>query len=362
VDHAPPTVGVEEEYLLLDDRGEPVPAFERVHRFTAAAEDGNDEVEPELLTVQVEVATPTCTALEDIGSNLRRLRREVADAAGRAGCSVAAVGAASRFGSALPPATDKDRYRRMHANAPRLVDEMLVNGMHVHVGIDDPADRIRVLNGLRPWLPVFVALSANSPYWDGQDCGFSSWRTVHFTRWPVSGPPPLFDGPDDYEQRITRVTETGALVDRGQLYWQARLSQTYPTVEIRVADVQLTADEATLLAGLLRGLVARLLRGEVRSPIPTEELLRSTVWQAARDGLSGSLLHPLDLQQRPADEVVATLLECVRPALQEAGDADLVERLLENRITGAERQRAAYEDGGLDGVLRLVTEQFTAGC
>lgn len=360
MEHEPLTIGVEEEYLLLDEDGAPVPAYERVHRFTRTG--GDDEVESELLQVQVEVATPTCTALGDVEDNLRRLRRGVGDAARRAGCRIAAVGAASRFGPAMPPPSSKDRYRAMHDLAPRLVDEMLVNGMHVHLGIEDPADRVRVLNGLRPWLPVFVALSANSPYWDGADSGFASWRTVHFTRWPVSGPPPVFDDPDDYERRISRVLDTGALVDRGQLYWQARLSQTYPTVEIRVADVQLTAAEATLLAGLLRGLVTQLLHDELPTNSPTEELLRASVWQAARDGLTGSLLHPTDLEQRSAQEVLATLLDRVRPALRAAGDEGVVEQALTQRTTGADRQRAAYERNGFAGVLQEVTGAFTGGC
>lgn len=357
----PLTVGVEEEYLLLDEQGAPAPLSERVRRIAAGDLD-DAQIEPELLKVQVEVASPTCRDLNDVASNLRHLRRELAAAAEQAGCRIAAVGAASRFGATMPPATDKDRYQAMYARAPRLVHEFLLNGMHVHVGVDDPVERVRVLNGLRPWLPVFVALTANSPFWDGADSGFTSWRTVHFTRWPISGPPPVFESPDDYERRVARVIDTGALVDRGQIYWQARLSENYPTVEIRVADVQLTVDDAMLIAGLLRALVQHLLSAESEISNANEELVRSAAWQAARDGLSASLLDPISGQHRPAAEVVDTLLDRVRPALRAAGDDTAIESGLAGWVPGALRQRKAYERDGLDGVLQLLASEFLRGC
>lgn len=223
----PLTIGIEEEYFLLDpETGVPVAASERVRRIAAGRDAVDaDVVEPELLQVQVEVTSAPAIALETAGQELRTLRRELSAAAEQAGCRLVAVGAASRFAEELPPTSDKARYRAMHDYAPRLVDEMLLNGMHVHVGIDDADERVAVLNGLRPWLPYLTALAANSPLWDGQDSGFASWRTVHFARWPISRPLPVFADAADYDARAAVVFETGALVDPGQLYWQARLSQ-----------------------------------------------------------------------------------------------------------------------------------------
>lgn len=357
------TIGIEEEYLLLDpSTGRPSPRGQQVRRLAAAHPDVADaQVEPELLEVQVEVATPVCDSLGPVREHLGRLRRELADAGREAGCALVGVGAASRFGEALPPTSEKERYQRMHERAPRLVDEMLLNGMHVHLGPARPGDRVRLLNRLRPWLPVFVALAANSPFWDGADSGFASWRTVHFTRWPVSGPPPVVRDESDYEQRIDAIIGVGALVDRGQLYWQARLSQNYPTVEVRVADVQLTVSDAVLLAGLLRGVAAHLLEDPAPPPDVPDELLRTAVWQAARDELAASLWHPLEGRMRPAADVVAALEQVAMPALHTLGDAALVQDAVERRRqvgSGAARQRERYASGGLPGVLDLLTEEF----
>jgi glutamate---cysteine ligase / carboxylate-amine ligase len=360
------TLGIEEEYLLLDPTtGTPVPLAERVRRIAAKQPAlGEDDVEPELLQVQIEVSTPVCTELDEAGGHLLRLRSEVAAAAEQAGCVVASIGAATRFGAGLPPASGGRRYRAMHDLAPRLVDEMLLNGLHVHVGIASDEDRVRVLNGLRRWLPVLTALAANSPYWDGADSGFGSWRTVHFSRWPVSGPPPSFAGPSDHDRRIEALLRTGAVVDRGQVYWQARLSHRYPTVEIRVADAQLRVADSVLIAGLLRAVAVGVLRGARGEPDPTDELLRAAVWRAARDELSGELFEPVSGQLRPAADEVARLCEYVEPALTELGDGAHISELLQERLThgtGARRQRRAFDEGGLDGVLTLVREQFVTG-
>jgi carboxylate-amine ligase len=252
----------------------------------------------------------------------------------------------------------------MRDRAPRLVDEMLLNGLHVHVGVADEEDRVRVLNGIRPWLPVLTALTANSPFWDGDDSGFASWRTIHFARWPVSGPPPAFADRNDYELRAEALLATGALVDRGQLYWQARLSERYPTVEMRVADAQLSVADSVVSAGLLRALVLTELHRPTLNPPATDELLRAAVWQAARDDLSGTLLDPVSGEVRPALAEVDRLHEHVQGALVELGDDAQVAGLLDRRRetgTGAARQRRAYEKAGLAGVLELVASEFVSG-
>lgn len=360
------TLGIEEEYLLLDPTsGRPVAASERVRRLAAGSPGlGEDDVEPELLQVQLEVATPVCCTLDEAGGHLLRLRSELAGAAEQAGCALGSVGAASRFGDSLPPASEGARYAAMYERAPRLVDEMLVNGLHVHVGVPDEEDRVRVLNALRPWLPVLTALTANSPYWDGDDSGFSSWRTVQFARWPVSGPPPAFRDREDYELRAEALLATGALVDRGQLYWQARLSERYPTVEMRVADAQLSVSDSVVVAGLLRALVLTELRTPASFEPPTDELLRAAVWQAARDDLSSTLMDPVTAQVRPALGEVDRLHEHATDALDELGDAAQVAGLLRQRRetgTGAARQRQAFEQGGSAAVLDLVLSQFVVG-
>jgi carboxylate-amine ligase len=213
---------------------------------------------------------------------------------------------------------------------------------------------------VRPWLPVLLALSANSPFWRGRDSGFASFRAVHFARWPVEGSPPVFASVEDYERRVEDLLATGALMDRGQLYWHARLSEHAPTVEVRVADVQLDADSAVLVAGLVRGLGHAVLTGSPpeTGPAMPVELLRAATWAAARDGLDAALVDPRSRAARPARDVVRGLVGELEKALRELGDLDAVrdgvERVLRDG-NGAGRQRAALRERGLAGVLDLIT-------
>ncbi|MFF3314892.1 glutamate--cysteine ligase [Streptomyces sp. NPDC003035] len=361
------TIGVEEEYLLLDpDTCLPVPLADRV-RATAGlgpiVEDA--EIQSELLQAQVEVATPVCTDLEEVGGHLLRLRHALGTAAERNGCLLAACATAPYRETAPVPVTRKARYLAMRSQAPQLVAEQLVNGMHVHAAVPDREMGVAVLSRIRVWLPVLVAMSANSPLWDGTDTGFASWRTVIFGRWPVSGPPPLFTSLADHERRVQSLLDTGIITDTGQLYWQARLSDRYPTVEVRCADVQLRADSAVMFAGIIRALMATAIREEKAGvPVPEcpSELLQASNWHAARHGLSGLLVDPAG-RARQAGDVLCALLDHITPALDEAGDTrevtSLVHRLLQEG-TPADRQRRALAEGGLPALTELIAGETVA--
>ncbi|MGK5630533.1 carboxylate-amine ligase [Streptomyces sp. URMC 123] len=357
------TLGVEEEYLLLDpDTGLPVPRGRQVRAAARLRPDmDGPEVQSELLQAQVEVATPVCRELTEVGEHLRRMRQILGAAAEQEGCRLAACASAPNSPAAAVPVTDERRYRKMREDAARLVDEQLVNGMHVHVAVPDRPTAVAVLNRVRPWLPTLVALSSNSPLWEGYDTGFSSWRTVVFDRWPVSGPPPAFADADDYERRVKALLATGTIRDRGQLYWHARLSENYPTLELRVTDVQLHVDDAVMFAGLIRALVATALGEEDGSPTPATppELSYAATWQAARHGLGQALIDERG-RRRAAGEVVRDFVEHVRPALEEAGDLDRVTSLV-NRVlregTGAAHQRRALAEGGWRGLIDCVTSR-----
>ncbi|MGA5207695.1 carboxylate-amine ligase [Streptomyces variegatus] len=360
------TIGVEEEYLLLDPvTGLPVPQADKVR---AAAGVGHlvtdQEVQYELLQAQVEVATPVCDTLEEVGGHLLRLRHAVGVAAEEHGCRIGVCGTPPlRHGRPIA-VTDQARYRAMVVQAPQLVAEQLVNGTHVHVGVPGREAGVQVLNRIRPWLPTLTAMAANSPLWDGHDTGFASWRTVIFSRWPVSGMPPHFRDAADYDRRVERLQEAGLISDTGQLYWQARLSATYPTIEVRCLDVQLRADEAVMLAAIIRALVeTALAEGVADTPLPDcpPELLQAAMWHAARHGLGDTLIDPAGTSHRAGD-VLYEFLRHVAPALDASGDSrqvtSLVHRLLQDG-TGADRQRAALAHGGLRAVTELISAQST---
>lgn len=362
----PVTIGVEEAYVLLDPvTGLPVAAGEQVRAAAGMAVSvGEGEVQPELLQVQIEVATPVCEGLEEVGGHLLRLRLAANAAAEAHGCRLAACGTPPRRGSSAP-VTELARFRALRSQAPQLVAEQLINGMHVHASVPSRDVGVAVLNRLRPWLPVLVAMSANSPFWDGQDTGFASWRTVLYDRWPVSGPPPDFADAADEARRIDTLVRSGIIRDSGQLYWQARLSDRCPTVEVRCCDVQPRADEAVMFAGIVRALVTTAVQ-EIEAGTPTlrspMEVLQAATWQAARYGLSGQLITATGTRVSAGD-AVARLMEHITPALDAAGEtrelSALVHRLL-RQGTPADRQRRALVEGGLKAVTDLILADTTA--
>ncbi|WP_405578761.1 glutamate--cysteine ligase [Streptomyces sp. NBC_01190] len=356
------TLGVEEEYLLLDgETGLPAP---RAGQVQAAAHLepvlGSDEVDSELLQAQVEVATPVCVGLDEVTAHLARFRQAVGAAADRVGCRLAATGGAPVSSGRPVPVTENRRYQEMRVDAGRLVDEQLICGMHIHVAVPDRSSGAAALGRLRPWLPVLVALGANSPFWEGRDTGFASWRTVVFGRWPVSGSPPFIANGADYESRVGALLGTGVIKDRHQLYWHARLSEEYPTLEVRAPDVQVDIDSAVTLAGIARGLVTTALRETRRGATPLDppaSIMNAAGWHAARHGLTGLLVDPRRATPAPAADVVHALLDHITPALRELGDSERVTagvgRLLDHG-TGSARQRRAVAEGRPDALLDLI--------
>ncbi|MFT7841726.1 glutamate--cysteine ligase [Saccharothrix sp. BKS2] len=345
-----PTVGVEEEFLLVDPAtGVPVP---RAHEVVAAARERFDlDLDHELLTTQVEVKTPVCHDLGQVRRELVAMRSAVSRAAGEAGCLALAVGFPP-LGEPSGSITDLARYRGIARAFGQLADEQSICGCHVHVGVPDREVAVQVCNHLRQWLPVLVALTANSPLSRGRDTGYASWRTVVWHRWPAAGPPPYFSSWAHYRAVSDLLRESGAAVDPAMAYWDVRPSCHLPTVEVRVADVAGSTTEALLLAALVRALVSTAVadveRG-VPAPEVTTEALRLAGWRAARDGLAGRTLDVLSDRLVPVRHLLRRLVRHARPALSANGDLDLVERALAvlHRVgCGAERQRRVLNRTG----------------
>ncbi|MGI8697775.1 MAG: carboxylate-amine ligase [Mycobacteriales bacterium] len=366
------TIGVEEEYQLLEigsgalvSRGRGVlAAAQRLAAEARARGQLAGQVQGELPLSQVECATAVCTSLDDVRRQLVDLRTLLREAASAEGCELAASGSPPIARVADQRADDEDpRYAAMLREQGYLIDRQFIAGLHVHVGVPDRDRAVAALDRVRPWLPVLVALAANSPYWLGVDTGFASYRTVHWGRWPVAGAPPACGDAAGYDEVGQALMATGAIRDIGQLYWQARLSARFPTVELRACDVPLSVADSVALTGLGRALVRRTLADlddGVPAPGVRAEVLRAANWRAARHGLRDCLVDPVSGEQRPAAAVVAALVDYVRPALEERGDRELVESFVERLGTegnGADRQRAAYAGGGLQAVAGLLVEE-----
>jgi carboxylate-amine ligase len=359
------TVGVEEELLLIQSGQDAVAPVGEVVVAAGAAED-EPVLEREFKQEQVEIGSSPTVDLAELRAELVDLRRAAAEAARAHGARVVAI--ATSPWKASPRPTPDERYLRMTREFGLLARELLTCGQHVHVSVQSRAEGVAVLDRIRSWLPVLTALSANSPYWQGQDTDYGSFRSVLWGRWPTAGPTELFGDEAGYDQQVEELIRSGGALDDGMIYFDARLSSHYPTVEIRVADVCTDVSDAVLLAALARALVETAARawrdGEPVRPVRTA-LLRSASWRAARWAVSGTLLDPGTGAQLPAWTVVNELIELLAPALAASGDRELVAqglRRLADGGVGADRQRAVFaRQGSLDDVVADAQARTLAG-
>ncbi len=357
------TLGVEEEYQLIDAAtGALRPANQAV--LDAARPAMGEAVHPELMRSQVEVSTPVCRSLDQVEEELRALRRRLNAAAARCGCRLGAAGSHPTARWEAEEVTPRPRYLAMADDFQQMARETLIFGCHVHVGVDDPDQRIDIMGRIRPWLPTLLALSANSPFWGGRDTGYASYRTVVFRRWPTTGMPASFADDAEYQRTVKALVAAGAIEDATHLYWDVRPSARFPTLEVRIADVCLTVDAAVTVAGLVAAMVAtarQQAEGGGSRDDTRRELLEAAVWRAARHGLTEQLIDVEQGALRPAPEVVELLLTTLRPAMEDAGTWDRLTdgvRQILSGGTGAERQRAVLrQTGSLDDVARFIADQ-----
>ncbi|MBO4206336.1 YbdK family carboxylate-amine ligase, partial [Micromonospora echinofusca] len=321
-----PRFGVEEEFLVVDPVTRRVVPHAAPVVARAAARLGS-RVSGEITKLHVETRTDPVSSAGTLREQLTEARRVVVESAAAEGLWVVAAGTPVLPGPSVPPVTEGPRQDRGTATFRGLHDELAICALHVHVELPDRERALRVSNHLRAYLPLLLVLTANSPYWDGRDSGYASWRTMIWPRWPVAGPPPRFTSLAHYEQVVGMLLTAGATVDTGTLFWDVRPSVTHPTLEVRVADVPVTAQESVLYAVLVRALVVTASeavdRGDDGPDIPAE-VLRAAYWRAARDGLAGELLDVRPGRLVPARELLAELVRTVRPALRAHGDEELV--------------------------------------
>lgn len=348
------TVGVEEELMLFTASGQrAAPAGEEL------ADDPAIEVEHEFKLEQAEIASEPSADPAEVGAQLRERRAELIASARERGVTVAAIGT-SPIG-VQPTPTPDERYLRMHERYGLVAGDQLACGAHVHVAVQSRAEGVAAIDGIRPWLAVLIALSANSPFWSGDDTGYASYRSISWGRWPTAGATDRFGSERSYDRVVAELIESGAAIDEAMIYFDARLSARYPTVEIRVADVGQEVSDSVLLAALCRGLVETAVHAPAADPpLP---VLRAAAWRAARFGLADDLFDVADARLRPAADVLDHLLDVVQPALRRTGDVDTVrvavDRVL-RRGTGADLQRADLARTGRPRDVVEATARRTA--
>ncbi|MEV6969878.1 glutamate--cysteine ligase [Hamadaea sp. NPDC051192] len=345
------TFGVEEEFHLLNPATGRLAPGARQLLSAFGAHDVFGLPNQEFQQAMVETATPVCHDLDELRQALIATRTTLIQAGDRVGLWIAAAGTVPDCGIVTAPVYPDERYRRISDEYRRLAVEQQVCACQVQVGVPDEDLAFHLIRRIRGWLPVLLALSGGSPYFQNQDTGYASYRAVVLSRWPTSGPMPLFADRTDYHRRVDKLITAGVIGDYGMIYYDVRPSQRYPTLEIRIADACPMLDDVLLIAALARALVVTAADEEERGePIPdvADELLRGATWRAARSGLRGKLVDAVAGDAVASKDLVRRFIRHVRPALEASGDDAYVdEALLElaKRGTSAERQRRALSAG-----------------
>jgi carboxylate-amine ligase len=354
LDHAfgqgePYTLGVEEEYMLLD--GETFDLVQHIDTVLAAISGHELEthVNPELMQSVLEIATPICRTAADVDRELRRLRSYVTEIARGDNLRVGSAGTHPFSLFERQRITAKDRYRHMIDQMQYVARRELIFGLHIHVAVDDPEKAIQVVNGLLAHIAQLLALSASSPFWRGEATGLSSSRQIVFAAFPRSGPPPRFRDYADYAEVVGQLEKTGCIADYTHIWWDIRLHPRLGTVEIRICDAVTRVEDAVALAAFCQALVKHYCeRFESGNEIPSYHriLTSENKWLAARYGLEAPVMDLATGRRNrvPVAQLIRRTLRDIEPHARELGSERELEgvRDILARGNGADLQRRTF--------------------
>ena len=355
------TIGVEEELMLLD-RSDHSPAQASDWVLDRLSSDLVGHLSPETHAAVVELTTGVHGHVAGAVAELAELRARLWAQLRSMGLCAASAGTYPLAGPNEVRVSSAQRYEAVAAEMRMLARREPTMALHVHIGVADPDDAIRLLNGLRDFVPVLVALSVNSPFCDGCDSGFASARALIFQGFPRTGTARRFADYADYVQTVNPLIASGALSDPTFLWWDVRMQPILGTVEIRVMDAQSAVADSAPLIALVQSLSRLVLEGDPLKYAMDPEVLAENGFLAARDGLDARLVDPVTCQLVPARPLLIRLLAKCRPhaaALGCSAELEQVARLA--AVSGAERQRARARQAGLAGLIATLSAQFGAG-
>lgn len=340
----PYTLGVEEEYQLLD--GQTLDLVQHIDTMLAAVSGHELEprINPELMQSVIEITTPVCRTAGDVMRELTTLRGYVTAVAHEKGLRVGSAGTHPFSLFERQRITAKDRYRALIDQMQYVARRELIFGMHVHVAVDDPEKAIKVVNGLLLQLGPLLALSASSPFWRGEPTGLASSRQMVFSAFPRSGPPPRFRDYADYAEVVGQLEKSGCIADYTSIWWDIRLHPRLGTVEVRICDAVTRVEDAVAIAAYCQALVKLLCeRYEAGEEIPSYHriLTSENKWLAARYGLEAPVMD-LGSGRRnrvPIARVVRRTLAEIGPHARELGSERELEGILEILARGSSADR-----------------------
>ncbi|HEY7055722.1 MAG TPA: carboxylate-amine ligase [Vicinamibacterales bacterium] len=360
------TVGVEEEFQIVDP--ETWELRSHVSELLASGAPAlGDQLKRELHQSIVEVGTKICANIDELETEICRIRRDLADSADRVGLRIAAAGTHpfSRWRDQI--ISPGERYENIVEELQQLARSLLIFGLHVHVATPDRTSTIELLNEARYFLPHLLALSTSSPFWQGRDTGLKSYRTTVFRRFPRSGIPDHFDSWSEYEEYLNTLVELHCIDNAKKVWWDLRPHPTFGTLEFRICDVPTSPRVTIAIAALAQAIVVKLYHLRKKNlgfRIYSRALVEENKWRAARYGLDGRLIDFGRRTEVPMRELAVELLEFVDDVVDELGSRNAVEyvRTIVAEGTSADRQLQVYrETGDLRTVVRWVVDETRAG-
>ena len=342
------TVGIEEEYQVIDPKTGELTSYiaEFLERDAMLVKDS---MVPEFLKSQLEVTSKVCKNIKEARNEVIRLRRLASNYAEENNCKIIAAGTHPYSHWKDQVLTDKERYHGLYDSMQYVAKRLLVFGMHVHIGIPDKDLRIDVMNQMRYFIPHILSLSSSSPFWQGQDTGFKSYRGIVFEDLPRTGPPETFDSFKAYEEFVQQLITTKSIDDPSKIWWDMRPHHKFPTLEFRMCDSTTKVDEVIAIAALIQALVATMIHNRERNISwrnYRQSLISENKWRAMRHGIGGKMIDLGAVKETDTTTLFHELLEIVKDSAKELGtekEIEYIYTMLENG-TSADRQLKMYEE------------------
>lgn len=360
------TLGVEEEYMVVNPETRELSSHDQ-KIVEHASRLLDDQVKAEMHQAVVEVGTGICKDVTEARADLLNLRKTVSDVAKEYGLAIGAAGTHPFSHWSTQLITPNPRYEDIVNELQDAARSNLIFGLHVHVGIEDKNMAMHIANSVRYFLPHVYALSTNSPFWEGRNTGFKSFRSKVFDKFPRTGIPDYFNTYEDFMCYVNLLIKTGCIDNAKKIWWDLRVHPFFPTIEFRICDIPMLVDETMAITAIFQALVAKLYKLRIQNlnfMIYNRALINENKWRAGRYGIDGKMIDFGKEEEVRARSLILELLEFIDDVVDELGSRDAinyVHTILENG-TGADRQLKVYQDSGdLVKVVDYILEQTLIG-
>lgn len=360
------TIGVEEEYMIIDPETRELKSHDQ-KIVEMASKVLDDKVKAEMHQAVVEVGTGICNDVEEARQDISKLRRAVSDIAGELGLRIGASGTHPFSHWSTQLITPNPRYEEIISEMQEAARSNLIFGLHVHIGVEDKNMAIHLSNSLRYFLPHVYALSTNSPFWEGRNTGFKSFRTKVFDKFPRTGIPDMFQNYADYENYVKLLIKTGCIDNAKKIWWDLRVHPFFSTIEFRICDIPLTVDETICITAIFQALVAKLYKlrlSNMQFINYNRALINENKWRASRYGIDGKLIDFGKEEEFRTRALILELLDFIDDQLDELGSRDAVNYVhtILEKGSGADRQLEVYsQSNSLVSVVDYIMEQTLKG-